>query len=147
MSGRKISVQETKTQSFDATFKIDDQHRTVIKVRDGIENSEETPQMSMDQEDSMDNSRTIIMPVCHEASEEASRVKDFFGFVNRRDSFTDSILILLALVVGLVSVAINGSLSYFKAGKSTHAQRVWTMTWLAEGIFDVFQRRHTPADH
>ena len=35
----------------------------------------------------------------------------------------------------MVPVAINGILSRFKAGKSTHAQRVWTMTWLAFGVY------------
>ena len=43
-------------------------------------------------------------------------------------------LTLLAVAVGLVSVAINGVLSHFRRGESTHAQRVWTMTWLAIGI-------------
>ena len=42
--------------------------------------------------------------------------------------------IFLRLLVGLISLAINGVLTRFKAGNSTHAQRVWTMTWLAFGI-------------
>ena len=36
--------------------------------------------------------------------------------------------------VSLVSIAIVGALSHFNPGESTHAQRVWTMTWLVFGI-------------
>lgn len=32
-------------------------------------------------------------------------------------------------------VAIVGILSHFRSGQSTFAQRVWTMMWLAFGIF------------
>lgn len=130
----KLAFKRSTSQSFDATLKIDDQDRTVMEVRDGFKNSEETPQMSMDQEDSTIKSRTILIP----ASEEASHVRELFGFVNRGNSFIDPISILLAIVVGLVSVAINGGLSHFNPGKSTHAQRVWTMTWLAIGIYYGF---------
>ena len=37
------------------------------------------------------------------------------------------------LVIGLSPIAINGGLSHFSSGHSTHAQRVWTMSWLAFG--------------
>ena len=46
-----------------------------------------------------------------------------------------SLTVFLRLLVGLISLAINGVLTRFKGGNSTHAQRVWTMTWLAFGIF------------
>ena len=42
-------------------------------------------------------------------------------------------LTIMALVVG-VPISIVGGLSGFQEGQSTHAQRVWTMTWLAFGI-------------
>ena len=38
------------------------------------------------------------------------------------------------LIVGSIPIAINGVLSHFRAGQSTLAQRVWTMTWLAIGL-------------
>ena len=44
------------------------------------------------------------------------------------------VLFYLTIAVGLTPVAINGILTRFRAGKSTHAQRVWTMTWLAFGV-------------
>jgi hypothetical protein len=40
---------------------------------------------------------------------------------------------IIALIAA-VSVSIIGGLSRFKEGQSTHAQRVWTMTWLAFGF-------------
>lgn len=39
------------------------------------------------------------------------------------------------LIIGLSPIAINGGLSHFNAGHSTIAQRVWTMTWLAFGVY------------
>ena len=41
----------------------------------------------------------------------------------------------LRILVGLTSLAINGVLTRFQAGNSTRAQRVWTMAWLAFGIW------------
>ncbi|CZR56266.1 uncharacterized protein PAC_06154 [Phialocephala subalpina] len=38
-----------------------------------------------------------------------------------------------SLLATVVPVAINGALSRFHKGHSTHAQRVWTMTWLGFG--------------
>ena len=42
---------------------------------------------------------------------------------------------LLHLVPTAVSLAIIGGLTRFEHGQSTHAQRVWTMTWLAFGSY------------
>jgi len=49
-------------------------------------------------------------------------------------STLDDNLILGSVLIGCVAIAIIGRLSRFKAEKSTRAQRVWTMTWLAFGI-------------
>ena len=50
--------------------------------------------------------------------------------------YANRILIFpLRILVGLISLAMNGILTRFKPGNSTHAQRVWTMTWLAFGIW------------
>lgn len=43
--------------------------------------------------------------------------------------------IAFGAIVALLPLAINGGLSHLKEGNSTHAQRVWTMTWLAVGGF------------
>jgi hypothetical protein len=55
---------------------------------------------------------------------------------------TDSTRILVAylsfFLALTVSLAIIGGLSKFRGGTSTHAQRVWTMSWLAFGIFAGF---------
>ena len=131
----RLAFKRPIAQSFIATFKIDDQNRTVVEVKDGSENVEETAQTSKHQGDTTNDSSTIIMPACHDASEDVSRIRDLFGIVNGIGSLTDYILIALAIDIGLVSVAISGVLSHFKAGESIHAQRVWTMTWLAVGIF------------
>ena len=36
--------------------------------------------------------------------------------------------------VSLIPYAINAGLTRFDKGQSTHAQRVWTMTWLTFGV-------------
>ena len=58
-----------------------------------------------------------------------------YGYYPEDDDTKDMLNFYLTLLVGLTSLAINGILTHFKAGNSTHAQRVWTMTWLAFGIF------------
>ena len=131
----KLTFQRPITPSFKATFKIDDEDRIVVEVNDGSETAEEIPQMSTRQDYLTNDSRTIMMPACHDALEDASCVRDLLGLPNIIGSLTGYILISLDTGVGLVSVVINGALSHFQAGESTHAQRVWTMTWLAVGIF------------
>lgn len=44
------------------------------------------------------------------------------------------IFFALSLTVGCSSLLIVGLKSRFHKGQSTHAQRIWTMTWLAVGI-------------
>ena len=39
------------------------------------------------------------------------------------------------IFVGSIPIAINGGLSHFGIGHSTIAQRAWTMTWLAFGLY------------
>jgi hypothetical protein len=46
----------------------------------------------------------------------------------------ESLVLLGSIFVGLCSIAFVGGFSRFQAGESTHAQRVWTMSWLAFGI-------------
>jgi len=41
--------------------------------------------------------------------------------------------VLCSFLAALIQVVINGALSRFHKGHSTHAQRVWTMTWLGFG--------------
>ena len=78
----RLAFKRPIAQSFNATFKIDDQNRTVVKVKDGSENVEETPQTSKHQGDTTDDSSTIIMPACHDASEDVSHIRDLFSIVN-----------------------------------------------------------------
>ena len=67
--------------------------------------------------------RIVLVPASH-------HVPPTYYFAEGRIRFT-----LLRLLVGSVSLAIDGVLTRFKAGNSTHAQRIWTMAWLAFGIF------------
>ena len=135
----KLAFKQCITRSFNVAFKIDDQDRIVVEVRDSSKNPKETPQVFTHQDESTDDSRALIMPACHEASKDTSHVRDLFSLSNLIGFFTDYIFLFLflflAIAVGLVSVAINGCLTHFKAGESTLAQRVWTMTWLASGIY------------
>jgi hypothetical protein len=41
----------------------------------------------------------------------------------------------ICIAIGSIPIVIIGTLSHFKAGSSTKAQRVWTMLWLALGIY------------
>ncbi|MCJ1373297.1 hypothetical protein MMC20_004525 [Loxospora ochrophaea] len=52
----------------------------------------------------------------------------------KRIVLTPFFLLYEGILVGSIAIAIVGGLSHFKAGYSTTAQRVWTMTWLATGI-------------
>jgi hypothetical protein len=45
---------------------------------------------------------------------------------------------LFSFLAILVPVAIIGGLSKFHPGHSTHAQRIWTMTWLSFGTIGPF---------
>lgn len=140
----KLESNRPDTRSFNATFKVDDQTRTVLEITDGSENAEGTPQMSAPLGNSTDESRIIILPACHDASKDACRVRDLFVSADTKLSSIltflainmklSSILTYLAIAVGLVSVGINGVLSHFRPGESSHDQRVLTMTWLAIGI-------------
>ncbi|KAF1960497.1 hypothetical protein CC80DRAFT_257796 [Byssothecium circinans] len=51
------------------------------------------------------------------------------------DSSPRDLLLYGSYFVGLCSIAFVGGFSRFQAGESTRAQRVWTMSWLAFGIF------------
>jgi len=54
----------------------------------------------------------------------------------RSDDFEsmESLVLSGSIFVGLCSIAFVGGFSRFQAGESTHAQRGWTMSWLAFGI-------------
>lgn len=130
----KLVSNRPSTRSFHATFKVDDQGQTFLETTDGLEHAEGTPQMSTPLRNSTDESRTVILPACHDALKDAYRVRDLFISFDTRLAWNAQILTFLAIPVGLVSVGINGVLSHFRPGESTHAQRVWTMTWLAVGI-------------
>jgi hypothetical protein len=46
--------------------------------------------------------------------------------------------IFVTLLATVIPLAINGALSRFQKGHSTHAQRVWTITWLCFGALAPF---------
>ena len=123
----KLASKRPSTQSFKATFKVDDQNQTFLETTDGSENTEGNPG------DLTNESRMIILPACHDIPKDPCRVRGLFVSVDEREGRNLNNVTSLAIAVGLVSVAINGVLSHFRPGESTHAQRVWTMTWLAIG--------------
>ena len=53
----------------------------------------------------------------------------------RGDYLRTIALIFGSIWIGCMSLIVVGSLSHFHQGSSTHAQRAWTMSWLAAGIF------------
>lgn len=61
----------------------------------------------------------------------ADRLRRVFDdFADLRNFF---VAFLFSFLATLVPVAIIGGLSKFHPGHSTHAQRIWTMTWLSFG--------------
>ena len=64
----------------------------------------------------------------------------------------DNSMLLIWYVFGAIPIAIIGIWTRFRAGKSTEAQRVWTMMWLVMGsfygpLFDVFFARDHSFQH
>ena len=132
--GKLMSNKPSTASSFNATFKLDDQNQTFLEIAEGSGNTEVTPPMSTPLGESTDKSRSIILPAGQDAPKDACHMRDLFVSSDLRPLWSMQNFTLLAATVGLVSVGINGVLSHFRPGESTHAQRVWTMTWLAVGI-------------
>ena len=56
--------------------------------------------------------------------------------LSQREMYPGETLIFYgSYALALIPIAVNGALSHFKSNQSTQAQRVWTMMWLALGIF------------
>ncbi|KAF7513465.1 hypothetical protein GJ744_008759 [Endocarpon pusillum] len=74
------------------------------------------------------NYARIVPPQCPpDPPSLRSRVRRFFiGF---------GVNLGICFAIGAIPLAIIGALSNFNAGSSTKAQRVWTMLWLAVGIW------------
>jgi hypothetical protein len=52
-----------------------------------------------------------------------------------RNAHFGAIAFGLSFMVGVISIVIIAALSHFERATSTHAQRIWTMTWLCFGCF------------
>ncbi|KAL8786079.1 MAG: hypothetical protein Q9195_008355 [Heterodermia aff. obscurata] len=89
-------------------------------------------------EESMEVSRQRLLidlyPSDHDRTLKPNVIVPMVDYSSFSDRDRSDINLLLSLLVGSISLAINGILTRFKAGKSTRAQRVWTMTWLVFGI-------------
>ena len=103
------------------------------------------------QESSPTQGPCIVIPTCHPSVDKGAVPSSIpsagsTASTTRINSFSGENFSVVAIdpaeamsrfaiiFVGSIAIAINGSLSHFKPGQSTHAQRVWTMTWLAFGI-------------
>ena len=127
----------------DMVFKIDEQGRCFVRRHGSSSSStvhgntatgfEEAMEVSRQpwliELDPVDNDptvkRIVLVPASYHHSSPHILSLRFAG---------GGIILWLSFFVGLISLVINGVLTRFKAGNSTHAQRVWTMTWLAFGI-------------
>ena len=67
----------------------------------------------------------LMIPSCSEYGYAHQEAKQTFEFLCTSSA---------SAYVAIISIAIIGALSHFQPGHSTHAQRVWTMTWLACSI-------------
>ncbi len=52
-----------------------------------------------------------------------------------RNATLGPLAFFLSYSIGFMSLAVIGGLTHFSRGSSTHAQRVWTMTWICFGCF------------
>ena len=92
-------------------------------VNDGVPHASHSQEVSntMRSQPMKDSPVTVVVPSIREYRTRQSR--KFHGFVPN----------LIFLVLPLPYAIIAG-LTHFEKGQSTHAQRVWTMTWLTFGV-------------
>ena len=118
----------------DVTFQLDSSHSSCVIVQKLQLYSEtlKTPKRPLMSASTITNTRglNVWLPTGGQAS---TRAPDGLkGFILMMKGLT---LHLAGFAIGLIPVMINGLLSHFESGQSTHAQRAWTMIWLAFGIF------------
>ena len=114
------------SKSFDATFEESSEGRMFLRKSRSSEepghdsiNEEETLEVHIETGERHSQDTKLIVP-----SSPKTKGRDFRGIV-----------LIGSILIGCVAIGIIGGLSRFRAEKSTRAQRVWTMTWLASGIF------------
>lgn len=61
--------------------------------------------------------------------------KPIFNDPDNPDGPQSSLIFWISLSISLAPLAVIGGLSKFYNASSTHAERIWTMTWLAFGVF------------
>lgn len=127
----KLADRKLTDGSVDVQFKVDGQHRIFIRDCSNKANSNSTEsfdgdftEVSMDPAEVARGATSRIVP---------ARDTDRLGNIVAL-GVNSNVLISVGLLISLVPLVVNGSLSGFKAGGSTLAQRVWTMTWSALGI-------------
>jgi hypothetical protein len=130
-----------KDGDLDGHFEIQD-GRTFMRVdREHARTAADQPVDNADQAEVIEVD--ISDPLHHQLrprrslSVSAVVVPSFFGVAGALGIKYINTLKLIAyggVFLGLISLAIIGGISGFKEGHSTHAQRVWTMTWLIFGI-------------
>ena len=127
------------TRGTDIAFQIDEQGRWSVRQQRSTSSSTAHGHTATGFEEAVEVSRQRwLIELNHKDNDQTVKrivlVPASHRYSPRRPAKYNLIMIFLRLSVGLISVAINGVLTHFKAGNSTHAQRVWTMTWLAFGI-------------
>ena len=91
-----------------------------------------------------------VLNICHDKNEEtggggfsvsmgnAFEISKWPVAITRRatkNATLGPLAFFLSYAIGFTSLAIIGGLTHFSRGSSTHAQRVWTMTWICFGCF------------
>jgi hypothetical protein len=127
------SYSSADAKSFDATFEESSEGRMFLRKRlssaepghDSID-EEKFFEVHMGTDERHSRDTELIVPFSSEFEgsdlEESYWNHEIFNFFG-------------IILIECVAIAIIGGLSRFRVEKSTRAQRIWTMTWLAFGIF------------
>ena len=106
-------------------------HRTVLNSQNHSETLEERVEVRFrfwhPRRRPTQEKAKLLLPSCSNF-ERPGRQNDF---TTDMSVFT---FIACSMAIGSIPIAINGCLSHFQIGQSTHAQRVWIMIWLVFGV-------------
>ena len=132
--GRILTTSTLDGNAEDVKFEFDSDSKMAVLAR-----GSDSQFTKLDEEAEMDTGKARTDPWTGKGSVRPFRrplciISRSSELSRREPSFRNDLIISASYALALISLAVNGALSHFKAHQSTQAQRVWTMTWLAFGI-------------
>lgn len=130
----KPDESQVNAESFDTSFQIGGSGR-IFMLTTGL------PQTALEQIGTKDNGDPVAVKAPGLGALEADLLQRHRLIIRSFPPFEDhsggNIILFsrCSYIIGTLPIAIIGALSCFQPGRSTAAQRVWTMMWLVFGIF------------